>query len=498
MGSPSLTKQAGLLIAGRMLSMPLAFLVPVVLTRKFNVEEFGYYKQLFLIFNVIIPVIDMGITNSLYYFMAKYSEKKNGILLQSIILQIIMCVGFLLCFSIFRDDISRLFTRNETISLYMPLLGLFAISWHLSNILEVVLIIEKRAFAAGVITFTSETARSLSVILVVWLGGGLKALLSALVIVGMIRLMVVAVYLSKKYDLRLELWETKLLKKQLFYAVPFGIAVIINGFVGNIHQYIVSVSASVSDFAVFSIGCFQLPLLGVVVDSVAKTSLVRISELRNEKNSIGKISAIIANACRKLWLLFFPVFVYLFVTAEEFITLLFTTQYVASVPVFRVFIVMIPMSAILVQHVLRAFSETNFILFNNILVLLLSALFCWLGLQLGGIVGIAIGFIVAHLIWKIIFLTRCQNVLSTSLFSLFPIKMLILPTLMAMISGIGVYFIFQLNKLPVIYLFSVSFPLFIFSYILMLYYGNVIDETEKEQFVQYILNIRKKISSFVN
>jgi len=439
MASSSLTKQAGFLMAGRFLSMPFAFLVPIVLARKFSLEEFGYYKQLFLIFNILLPIIDLGITNSLYYFMPRYPDEKGAFVGQALILTILPCIFSLACCLFIPEKIAQAFTHEIQIGQFISFLGFFAISWHLSNLFEVVLIVEKKAFGAGVVTFLSEAARSLVTIAIVLSGYGLKGLLVALVALGGCRCLFMAYYLLKKYDID---WRIKFVpvKKQLAYAVPFGVAVIVNGFIGNVHQYIVSVTSNAAEFAIFTVGCFQLPLLSVVVDSIAKTSLVRMAELRNHENSLEEIAQVISNSCRKLWLIFFPVFVFLFVIAEEFIEILFTTQYLDSVPIFRVFIFIIPLSAILIQHVPRAFNETNFILINNTASLAISVFLCWAGMLYVGILGVALGFIVANLIWKVTFLFKCKKILKTNISNILPFRELFRSGLIILIGGLIIYF----------------------------------------------------------
>ena len=159
MSTPSLTKQSAILIAGRVFSMPLAFLVPVVLTRLFSVEEFGYYKQLFLVFNVLLPFLDFGVTNSLYYFIPRYPHLKSSFIGQTILLSLALCASALCIYFIFPGSISRIFTNNDQIAKYVFLLGVFTVTWHLSNLLEVILIVEKKVVGAGVVTFLSRSRK---------------------------------------------------------------------------------------------------------------------------------------------------------------------------------------------------------------------------------------------------------------------------------------------------------------------------------------------------
>jgi len=445
-------------MAGRLLALPLSILVPMILVRTFSVEEFGVYKQLFLVFAVVLPVIDLGVSNSLFYFVPKFPEQKSQIVSQTIYLQIIICTGVAIAFFFFNEKIGNLFSENaNSLSSHIPMLGLVAISWHFSNLQETLLIVEKKAFEAGVISFLSEALRSIVSIIVALAGGKIGVLLLALMGTGVVRALALGSYLAK--TIQFQRIELPHLRSQLAYSLPFGLAVVVNTLVQSSHQFIVSSSVSITDYAVYAVGCFQLPILGIIVDSVAKASLVKMSEIAGAKNSSIVMAELISNSLRKLWILFFPIFVFLFITAEEFIVLLFTDTYRASVPVFRIFILMIPLSTILVQHVPRAFNETRFILISNLATLLLSSGFCIFLLSKAGLAGAAIGFVVANLCWRFFFIFKCKRLLDMPISSFFPTQALANVAISVGMIGGACFFIKKA-------FFVAPLPSFLFTFVL--------------------------------
>jgi len=488
----SLTKQAGLLMAGRLLALPLSILVPMILVRTFSVEEFGIYKQLFLVFAVVLPVIDLGVSNSLFYFVPKYPEQKSQILSQTIYLQVIICTGVAIAFFLFNDKIGNLFSENaNSLALHIPMLGLVAISWHFSNLQETLLIVEKKAFQAGVISFLSEALRSIVSIAVALAGGKIGILLLALLATGVIRALALGSYLAK--TIQFQRIKLPHLRSQLAYSLPFGLAVVVNTLVQSSHQFIVAASVSITDYAVYAVGCFQLPILGIIVDSVAKASLVKMSEIAGAKNSSIVMAELISNSIRKLWILFFPIFVFFFITAEEFIVLLFTDTYRASVPVFRIFILMIPLSTILVQHVPRAYNETRFILMSNLATLLLSAAFCIVLIGRLGLAGAAIGFIMANLCWRFFFISKCKRLLNMPIRSFFPSRALASVAISVGIIGIASFFIKRV-------FFITPLPAFLFTLVLFavacvgLYSQSAILRPDEKALIRG--NIRRVLSRF--
>lgn len=493
MKSSSLTKQAGFLMAGRILAMPLAFFLPVVLVRFFSIEEFGHYKQLFLIFYTIIPFLDCGLSNSLFYFIPKYPHIKENILSQTCSILILISLLTTICFFIFKNEIALVFSGSLSLSPFVPHIGLFAAFWHISTVLEVVLIVEKKAFHSGMTTFLSDAAKSIAAIIAVLTGGGLKEVLYAFILIGFLRTLIMFFYISTKNIFSFSRWDTQLLRSQLAYALPFGFAVIVIGLVDRSHQYIISISTNASVFAIYSVGCFQLPFLAIVVDSIAKATLVRISELTSEANSSIEIAQIISNSIRKLWILFFPVFVFLFCYADEIITLLFTDNYKDSIPIFRIFIFLIPLSAILVQHVPRAFSETGFILKNNLICLFLTVLFGMLFINYFGIMGPALGFILANLIWKIIHLNKCKKMVNTDLRKLLPFGSMTNVALISIVVGIMITNLKVFLPGSKLISISVSYILYSVIYVALFWKTGILIQNEK----QIIIAFLKKISRFL-
>ncbi len=480
MKSDSLTKQATFLMAGRFLAMPLVFIVPIVLVRVFSVEEFGIYKQLYMIFYILLPIIDLGISQSLFYFIPKYQEQRDRILSQTFLLQVPIIVCLTVTFIIFSTEIGAIFSSDgESLGNYIPLQGIFVLLWHLSNIFENLLIVEKKAFQAGAVTFFSESARALVSIVIGLAGGSLEHLMLGLVVTSILRCLVMGWYLKSSMSFSFSL-KADMLRSQICYSIPFGLAVIVNTFMLFSHQYIVSVSGGLAEFAIYAVGCFSLPVIAIVTDSVAKASLVRMSEAARLDNSAEIISEVIHNSIRKLWILFFPVFVFLFIMAEEFIIILFTEAYRDSIPVFRVFILMIPLSALLVQHVPRALAATRFILVNNVIALFLSVALCISLFHFMGLVGAAAGFISANLLWRIMFILKCGSLLQISIMRLLPLKSMTTVTLTVLLIGASVYFLKQMSfTLPIISFIFTS-ALYGLSCVILYWFGPILLNEERQ------------------
>jgi O-antigen/teichoic acid export membrane protein len=146
--------------------------------------------------------------------------------------------------------------------------------------------------------------------------------------------------------------------EQLRYAVPLGIA----GVAGLVHtdlpMYVVARHFSPAEYAVYAVGCFQLPLIGLLRESVNAVVMPRISYLQQHHEN-RQIVVLLAGAIRKLSFAYWPVYVFLTVCAYEFITLLYTARYAASVPIFVINVVTVPFMMLLYDAVFRAYADNT-------------------------------------------------------------------------------------------------------------------------------------------
>src|SRR6266478_8989752 len=73
------------LMSGRIISFFATFFIPVVLVRLFAASEFGTYKQIFLVYGTLFIIAQLGMAESLFYFLPKEPHKAGRYVLNSIV-----------------------------------------------------------------------------------------------------------------------------------------------------------------------------------------------------------------------------------------------------------------------------------------------------------------------------------------------------------------------------------------------------------------------------
>src|SRR5579872_2651426 len=78
---PSLTSLTLWLLIGKILSYGMAIALPLLLVRRVSKDEFGLYKQAFLVVGTAISTIPLAFHMSMYYFLPREQEHRGQVIL---------------------------------------------------------------------------------------------------------------------------------------------------------------------------------------------------------------------------------------------------------------------------------------------------------------------------------------------------------------------------------------------------------------------------------
>jgi len=202
-----------------------------------------------------------------------------------------------------------------------------------------------------------------------------------------------------------------LLRHQLAYAVPLGLAGILYTVQTDLHSFFVSNRLGAAAFAIYAIGTIQLPLTNLLQEATNAVLIPRVSYLQH-LNETREIVLLIARATRKLAAAYFPIFAILTVTANELIAFMFTRRLLPSVPIFRINLILLLVSILLQDPLFRAYVEQRFFLIRlriALCVLLTAGL--WFGTTHFGLVGAITAVVLVTVIEKIVMAVRFGRIL---------------------------------------------------------------------------------------
>jgi len=397
-----------ILMSGRTVAFAATFFIPVVLTRIFSQADFGTYKQLFLIYATLYSIAQCGMAESLFYFVPRAPRQAGRYVANAMLFLAAAGLG---CFALLATTES-LITRwlsNGDLAPYLTSLGAFLVLMMVSAVLEIAIIAHRGYRLAASSYGVSDLLRAALFVVPVLFVPHLESLLLGAVAYAALRLTATIVYLSHAFkgDLRPD---PARLRAQLRYAAPFGIAILFEIMQSSFHQYAVSYHFDAATFAVYAVGCLQIPFVDSVVTSAGNVMMVRMSdEVRDGRTET--VLSIWHDTIRDLALVCFPVVGVLLVTARELIVSLFTPSYAASVPIFMVWSTEILLAVLRTDGVLRVYAETPFILTLNALRLGLIVLLIGRFVESFGLMGAVLVTILAGVVAKGLALARIARLM---------------------------------------------------------------------------------------
>lgn len=413
----SIFRPALLLMAGRMLGFAAAFAIPVVLVRVFDQSEFGTYKQLFLIYTTLFGIAQFGVAESLFYFLPSGPRQAGRYACNAML---VLVGAGVLCFATLWVAANRIsdWFNNDSLAVYLPLAGLYLVFMLGSAIFEIVMIARKRHFFASCVYACSDILRTLMCIVPALIYRRLEWLMIGMVAAAVLRYIAALRYLRSEFGGGFKPDKTLLLK-QLGYAGPFAAAVLIDMLQSNLHMYAVSFHFDAATFAIYSVGCMQIPLVDFMMTSSSNVMMVRMRE-HLQANDNSSVLATWHDVTRKLAMIFVPMVGCLLVVAHQLIVTLFTASYARSVPVFMVWTITVLLSALLTDSVLRVYAQMRFLISMNVLRLLLLVLSINWFLSSFGLMGAVLVTLLVTLIAKAIALARSQILMRCTFRQLLP------------------------------------------------------------------------------
>ncbi|MFN2532276.1 MAG: lipopolysaccharide biosynthesis protein [Pyrinomonadaceae bacterium] len=363
--------------------------LPLLLVRRLNQREFGLYKQAFLLIGTAVAVLPLSVGMSAFYFLPREEDINRR---RNAVFNIVLFNAFVggLVFLLFATQpwiFSKLFHDPE-LAQFGPLIGAVILFWLFSTFLEVVTVVNREAQLATFFIVGGQVSKALWLLVAAVFFGSIRSLLIAALIHSAMLSLLLLGYLNLRFKNFWRSFDWGMLREQLAYALPYGASAMLFTAQTDLHNYFVSNHFGAATFAIYSIGCLQLPLVGILSESIASVTIPRISYLQKLGDK-REILLLMTRLMRKLAVIYFPLYAILLVGGHEFIRWLFTEKYSASFPIFAINITLLPFYVIMLDPIVRAYAEQRYFLlrlrFVLFCILLLSL---WFSINHYGILGV--------------------------------------------------------------------------------------------------------------
>jgi O-antigen/teichoic acid export membrane protein len=405
------------LILARGASAVMTFFIPLVLARMLPTTEYGTYKQFVLVAQTLYAVLPFGMAQSLYYFLPRGKDRR-AYLGQTHAFVGMMAVLAAVALVLFAVPLARQL-GNPELSHLRVWLALYAAGLLASLPFEITFTARGKTGFAAATYLVSDFVRTAVMTLPVLLGFGLTGLCVGL-----------AAWATARWGATLLLtmrgepgpsFNKAAWREQVKYALPFGAAMAVAVPQNYFHQYAVSASVDAAAFAVYSVGCFQLPLVDLLYMPTTEILMVRIGELDAE-GRVHEGAKVFREASSRLLLLFVPMAFFLFSAAPDFVPALFSEKYLSAVPVFRIALWAILLAGVPVDGALRARKATGAIFQSYVVKALVAVPLVLVGLHYLGIYGAILAWVAGEAVGKALLLSRLPKAMNVTFGELMPWK----------------------------------------------------------------------------
>jgi O-antigen/teichoic acid export membrane protein len=396
--APSLTSQAIWLMVAKTISFAFAVALPLLLVRRLSQQDLGLYKQVFFVVTTAMNLLPLGFGMSAFYFLPRERERQPAVVANIVAF---LCAGGVLTavvLLVWPSLLAFLFGTPELRALARPI-GLVVLLWTVGAFLELITVAVQDVTATTAFIVLTQFSKTTLLIGAAILFGTVPSLIAAALLQGVVQIVVMTIYLQRRFPGFWRAFDWPLLRRQGAYALPLGLSSMVIQLQDTLHHLFVGHAFGPAGYAIYSVGVTQLPLISVLRESAGAVMLPRINQLESENNR-REIIDLVARAGRKLALVYFPLCAFLLVAGREVVVFLFTRQYEASWPIFAIAVCVLPMNAIVLDPVTRAHGERFFFLRLRLAVLaVLTVLLATRSPELGLVGVMAAVFTAVTAIW---------------------------------------------------------------------------------------------------
>lgn len=368
-----ITGPAFLLVAGRTVGMIATFAIAPIFARHFSLEDNGTYKTFFLIYLTVYGLAQLGMAESLYYFVPRAAGHIGRYVCNAALTLLAAGLVSLALLWGFSEPIAAYFKNPALVDL-MVLLGLFLTLTLVGTVLEITMISRKQHLSAAITYALSDFGRTALFIAPALVFGSIRAVFIGAVVFAAVRLAMMLWVVWRQYGREfrpdLALWRT-----QLAYALPFAMAVGVEVVLISYHQYVVGGRFDTGTFAIYAFGCTAIPLVDLIMTSTTSVMMVKMAEDSGDRHAA---LGLFHDTVSRLTFLMMPLSLALVALASPFIITLYTTKFAASVPIFMIWALTIIPAVFAVDAMLRVYAQTRFLLVTNLVRLAcVAALIGW-------------------------------------------------------------------------------------------------------------------------
>jgi O-antigen/teichoic acid export membrane protein len=314
-----------------MTSSIINLFLPMILVRILTPEQIGIYKIFFLYIHSFTFLSLAGAPlYSIFYFIGK-KDGRNYID-HAWKLSIVLSVIALIVGLIFSPLISEKTNLTSHQTLFLLITGALITP---SSFYGEYLLASGKTALGPIFHSIFEIVKSAAIIIVAYVSRDINTTFYVFGASFLIKLLLSLALGIRQHILTLKFDKQKM-SEIVTYCAPMSSAGLLGFFLEKIDMLTLSAYLSPKDFAFYSMGCLVIPPLMILEMSVTKVLMPKLSTLWHEKK-ISEMGDSFKQAQADIAFLMIPAVFGLYIFSSPIIKILFTDQYIESVPYLKIF-----------------------------------------------------------------------------------------------------------------------------------------------------------------
>lgn len=381
------------------------FVITILFARKLSYDQYGIFQSMWIYINVLNVVLSLGVPTLI--LSTDIDQLKEFFLRNRLKIITIFSLWILVSFFIFY------FNSPGINGISKSFLMVFILLQTINAIFESLYIKKDQIYLYILSNFFYAILFLLVHLYFYFQEYSLKYLIITMVMISLIKCLFIFFLHTENSAIQKPIYSSTFYKQWLFVSL--------NDIIGIFGKWLDKIFLlffiTTSEFAIYYNGSIEIPFLGMLIGSVGSIMLAQISRNIANRQSAKEI---FRESFKILSLISFPLFFFFLISHNEIFYLFFENKYDPSIPVFLVYILLIPIRINHYGVILQCYGKTRHILYGTILDIIIALILMWFLYPLFGTSGVAAAIVISTYIQVIYYLIHSAKTLNSSIRSLIP------------------------------------------------------------------------------
>lgn len=329
------------LSTGKLIKSLLSIVTVMIFSRLLTKVELSTYRQTMLAYNFATPLLTLGIPSTIFYFLPGAKKRERGIVIDNMTILFLAGAVFTIFLYFGGTDLLAKRFNNPDLSRTLRWIIFYPLYTFPALALPSVLIIYGKVKLAAVFEIITNLVMAIFLLMAVVLTSSFELPLQIKIFFPLFTFPLILYLVFSTVKKGFDLPRVKEMTTVVKYGVPFGFSSIIAVLSLQLDKIIVSSMCGPEEFAVYSNGAMEVPLVAVVTGSI---STIIISDMRkycSEKNEKSALKLFRSSAIKSAMILL-PVMCFLMFFSDAFVEIMFSEKYLRSAYAFRIYLLVLP------------------------------------------------------------------------------------------------------------------------------------------------------------